>query len=195
MCHLQGKLHSGQLSILSSLQPRGSAHTSSEQQKHLPVNEDEILLSEMFKWLTGRKMKKKNSHMPCYWSLHFSYRVLLTAGVVGEVRAAKVRSSNQWSPPVHPWKTAHPLQMMPLPDTNWNGKGVNSAWLLALPVTHIMRSFYVNHNWSHMSVFSLRQEAESRAEPLHDRTRPPTASRTASKVHCVCWQGDQYNLI
>lgn len=61
---------------------------------------------------------------------------------------------------------------------------------LSLSVTYIMRGLYVSHNWSHMSVFSLQQEAQSRAQACRRPTRPPTASRTAPEVHRVCWQGD-----
>ena len=74
-----------------------------------------------------------------------------------------------------------------------------SAWPQppSLPFTYIMRGLYVSHNWSHMSVFSLLQEAQSRAQARCCRclcrrrpTRPPTASHTAPEVHRVCWQGD-----
>lgn len=60
----------------------------------------------------------------------------------------------------------------------------------SLSVTYIMRGLYVSHNWSHMSVFSLQQEAQNGAQACHRPTRPPTASHTAPEVHRLCWQGD-----
>lgn len=61
---------------------------------------------------------------------------------------------------------------------------------LSLSLTYIMRGLYVSHNWSHMSVFSLQQEAQSWAQACCCPARPPTASCTAPEVHRVCWQGD-----
>lgn len=124
--------------------------------------------------------------------ISFVHRVLLNVGLVGKHLATKVRSSHQWTTPLHTRETALPVQMMSSSDINWREKGDISAWLLSLSfsVTYVMRALYGSHNWSHMSVFSLQQEAQSRAQACHGPARPPTASHTAPEVHRVCWQGD-----
>lgn len=106
-------------------------------------------------------------------------------GALKDLRLVKVRSSDRGSTPPPRWREAPSAQTMASWSSLRRGKGDASARPLVLSATYIMRGLHGNHNWSHMSVFSLQQEAQSRAQTHGSFQRP----HTTSEVHCVCWQG------
>lgn len=141
--------------------------------------------------------KQSITHWPCHWSSGFFFpkeTFILSSTVFCWMRA-------WWEITRQPKPTAAISEPHLFTRGRWcclhrwchpqtSTEGWKVTFHSGLSVTYIMRGLYVSHNWSHMSLLSLQQEAQSRAQPCHHLAKPPTASRTAPEVHSVCWQGD-----